>query len=613
MQLRKFLSTMAKPEHESCLIKMYREWIDLAEKSEVKNGSFSERTNLKEIEMLKYIRDLEEKIRNLIDTLDEFNEENKSLKRQVSSLRESQSADYRVDVQHKWATFSKEILKLAKKIFNEHSHISGDQEKRTEYLQILNQFEEFLSLNMNDLMMERLQTPLERKPASWPDDFHAQSIAALDYGKVKGFLMTSAEDMHEIIYTIVKSLKAKIMRTGFVTRSHLVRLYIHVDLLDAAAQKPAADCIFHKLVTHSYSPIREESFKLLHLFCLFRVGRDYLAQNKHILQTVVDSLRAEKSESSIRRRSISILQKLSLIKDMHGMLIDENMVEYCLEVLAAEQDTLSSYSLDYFAWLLMNLCYRKSGRERMVRTTVDIFELFENLLHFEGSKIRTPINSILFSIMSMPELKRKAKESGFLDRLRSLKARLSDRYQHQIDFIVQIAEQPAGSESPDHDQEDKNNELDEQAIEEDISDGRLLSADGDELCEKFLAETFPPTREQQDEQDEAVRNVRLSQSALNAQFIEEQDRPLNRLGTPSMMARKLHRGAPGSPESEARGAPEDPARGLPGPENGELHKQATLSFNNYEGPVRVSGKEMSFAPSITMATNRPANSTNYTS
>ena len=157
-------------------------------------------------------------------------------------------------------------------------------------------------------------------------------------------------------------------------------------------------------------------------------------------------------------------------------MIRNGLVETCFVILDQEKDRLCSYSLDYFTALLMNLCLRREGREACEALKMDIFDVLENMLHFESNQVRTFVNGILFSLLTSPKLKKRAQESNFLDKLRELKDKFHERFQKQIEFILERAvkdEQELGNSF----EEENPDELgqDEDFFDGDISIGRLAS------------------------------------------------------------------------------------------------------------------------------------------
>jgi hypothetical protein len=480
-----YLAKLSPAGTEPCLVTIYKRWVNSQSKENQKpkltkqpsNQGNAAGDNIPTSEMMDYIRELENNNRELLDLVQGYHDKTSSLEEEVHMLKAGHSVtgkddEATVEVQKKWATFSKEILKLAKTIYQSSGQEKQAGQQAQEYKKKLTEFDDFLSLNMDHLMMDRQTPTVKTRPLPEASKLQ-ESFFPVDYGKIKGYLLSKLPDSDEIVLTLTKSLKKRLMRGDPTSRRQNTVLYVYADLFNLKSTKPVEERVFYKLLTHLNTDIKGEALKVLNLMCWLSVARKHMGGCKEFLELLIHILKTEGADSKIRRRSLSILQSVSLLKKPQDTMIENETIESCIQILNEEQDTLCAHSLDYFTALLMNLCLRIEGRERCAKYPIDIFELMENLLHFESSQVRTFVNGILFSLISHPELKKRAKETGFLKRLEVLKTRLEERFCQQINCIIEEAERP--EKAPVEDFEDEGNLEDLTPVdEEDISDGRLL-------------------------------------------------------------------------------------------------------------------------------------------
>ena len=490
-QLMNFIESMYSPHSEAFLSHMYKEYMsgkvvgsnlrsggqsdgeeNLAADASMTNSDFEKNKR----EYLKYVQELESNNKELVDIVQDYNNRYKELERYlVENGHPKQNQEESVMIQRKWATFSKEILKLAKSIY-QNLPPGVDSYKKEEYGSKLSEFDKFLSINMDDLMMERQTPPARPKPVLQvpQSDLNSLKFVALDYGKIKGFLQSDSEQAEEVIQAILSSLKMRIVRGDQAGRKQSIFAFTYVDLFDINSDKEKETAIYYKLLNANKPKIKEEAMKLFNLMCTNLNGRSYLTNHETFIDVLIDLLKTEKGDTKVRRRSLGILQNLSLRKKPQLIMIKSGLVDTCFRILDKEKNSLCAYSLDYFTALLMNLCLRKEGREACENIDLNIFEVLDSLLQFESNQVRTFVNGILFSILTSPKLKQKIRESQFLDKLRTLKERVQKRFQKQIDCIIEQAEKESHDlhQSFEEENDDEYVGQDEDCFDDDISIGK---------------------------------------------------------------------------------------------------------------------------------------------
>ena len=69
----------------------------------------------------------------------------------------------------------------------------------------------------------------------------------------------------------------------------------------------------------------------------------------------------EKEDSNTRKNALGAVQKLSLRRSFARMMVKSDIVQWVVDNLLTQQDTLSDYTLRYSLALLMNISLRSIG------------------------------------------------------------------------------------------------------------------------------------------------------------------------------------------------------------------------------------------------------------
>lgn len=72
----------------------------------------------------------------------------------------------------------------------------------------------------------------------------------------------------------------------------------------------------------------------------------------------------ETEDSNARRNALGAVQKLSLRRSVARMMIKNDIVQWIVDNLLTQQDSLSDYTLRYSLALLMNISLRSIGQCR---------------------------------------------------------------------------------------------------------------------------------------------------------------------------------------------------------------------------------------------------------
>ena len=149
-----------------------------------------------------------------------------------------------------------------------------------------------------------------------------------------------------------------------------------------------------------------------------------------MIKRVFSVLKSEKEDTYTKKNLLAALQKLSLRHRLQMLMINENLIDYLINLLE-DNETLSDYSLEYAVALFMNLTLKNSGKKKCINDhkrilkvisellgnspTVNIltknFYLIIGLFNFIliHKKIQTYVNASLYNILSVPQIKEHAK------------------------------------------------------------------------------------------------------------------------------------------------------------------------------------------------------------
>ena len=107
--------------------------------------------------------------------------------------------------------------------------------------------------------------------------------------------------------------------------------------------------------------LREQLARLFNSISSLTSGRSYLSQAPPIVKALLQLMYGEREDSDARKNALGAVQKLSLRRSLARMMIKDNIVQWVVDNLLTQQDTLSDYTLRYSLALLMNISLRSIG------------------------------------------------------------------------------------------------------------------------------------------------------------------------------------------------------------------------------------------------------------
>lgn len=104
---------------------------------------------------------------------------------------------------------------------------------------------------------------------------------------------------------------------------------------------------------------------------------------------LLNILKEEIIDSSLRQNTLGALQKFSLRRKPQTRMIELDMINWIVGVLKKENETLSDYSLEYGTALLMNLSLRTAGKDKCEQQNLGILNILNDLMEHENLQVRT--------------------------------------------------------------------------------------------------------------------------------------------------------------------------------------------------------------------------------
>ena len=133
-----------------------------------------------------------------------------------------------------------------------------------------------------------------------------------------------------------------------------------------------------------------------------------------MVAVLVDSMIKEPLDTFFRQNLLGTLQKFSLRKQAQSAMIDCNVIQWIVQLLAvaAQNETpLSDYSLEYATALLMNLSLRSQGKdvcETLSEQGICLIKVLSDVMEHDNLQVRTHINGTLYSILTRQSIKDEA-------------------------------------------------------------------------------------------------------------------------------------------------------------------------------------------------------------
>jgi len=448
---------------------------------------------------------------------EDFREKYNGMQLQCAELqrKEEYARSTLIESQTKWTSFAKEILNVAidlvKAINNAKQGVPIQEKMLGIVVDKIHRYGNFLNVNLENLNPQNYSFEQEVEEIS-KENFHDSSISPIpqrpysiasnpnfsqiDYNRVRETLYNS--QIAEIKKcSLLQALRWRITRVRSTqARKQVLHYYIQYDILSCKEGKSPTK--LHGLFQDMTKNGVEYLVRLINNIASECIGRTYLLMDDQIVSLLVTTLKGEHEDTSLRQNALGALQKFSLRRNPQSIMIDLDMIKWITDILKNEPDSLTDYTIEYATALLMNLSLRTSGKDKCEQDEVDIMKVLNDLIEHENLQVRTYINGTLYSVLTRPNLKEKAKAMGMEDILQYLMKTSDEQFKRQIQYILDQLNSEAQEEyfsdenEDDFDNDDSDDEDDDDFNEEEDMDDIIEEDDvltGEDLLGKeFLAD-----------------------------------------------------------------------------------------------------------------------------
>ena len=145
-------------------------------------------------------------------------------------------------------------------------------------------------------------------------------------------------------------------------RTDVLSSFVDSDLLGCSDKSYLSSITSLMETTHPL--LREQLARFFNSVSSLASGRNYLSQAPPIIMALLQLMYNETEDSNARRNALGAVQKLSLRRSVARMMIKNDIVQWIVDNLLTQQDSLSDYTLRYSLALLMNISLRSIGQCR---------------------------------------------------------------------------------------------------------------------------------------------------------------------------------------------------------------------------------------------------------
>jgi hypothetical protein len=178
-------------------------------------------------------------------------------------------------------------------------------------------------------------------------------------------------------------------------------------------------------------------FSLLNELAGDYVIRGYLAQNKDLVEVLVNCILSQEPESDILQNAVGILQKLSLKVEAQDLMVSKGIIKAVFALLENKKEKISEYILEYSLALLMNLSLNPKAKI-IIEEDVNLAYINSLMAMWETcpQSIRHFLNATVYSFLWSPAIQAKAKHAKLDERVKEGSELLEENLQTQIEYII---------------------------------------------------------------------------------------------------------------------------------------------------------------------------------
>jgi len=355
-------------------------------------------------------------------------------------------------------------------------------------------------------------------------DDRQQTLAPLDYNKIKMFIFHSQEEAKVCI--TIQALRWRInkSRPGD-QRRHVLFAFSEYDILGCNNQENDQNLLS---LLNSSSNIMLYTISLIDSLVNDSIGKKYVCQQEGLIQSLFELMKKEEGETQLRRSALVVFQKLSLGREAQSQMIKLDVIKWAVNMLKVEGNTLGDYTLEYSTALLMNLSLRSHGKRKCEELDSDILKVLNELLEHDNLQVRTYVNGTLYCILERRKLREEARALNMDQVLRYLSNKSEPRFQRQIKYILtHLEESEAQDAEGAEEEEDKSSDDSEDGIDE------VGIVDNEEPYESDMEDDFSAYEEEDDELEkvsligEGVDQIPRGEKWLMQEFLANNDEAIH--------------------------------------------------------------------------------------
>ncbi|RNA21811.1 lisH domain-containing ARMC9 isoform X2 [Brachionus plicatilis] len=313
-----------------------------------------------------------------------------------------------------------------------------------------------------------------------------KTIPSLDFVKIKHDL-THQHEKRQL--ALLQALRWRLTKAESTEqRQKILTSYIGSDLLNFRNEKPTNSII--DLLKSPNELIKQFMARMINTLASLNYGRSYLASSPDLVKNMILALRHEKEDTYTKKNLLAALQKLSLRHNLHLLMINENAIDYLVD-LFEDNESLSDYSLEYAVALFMNLTLKKAGKYKCVSDHKRILKVLTELLSNSSIEAQNYLNGALYSILTVPQIRHYAKEINLADVIRNFSSD-DDYVNKQREVIINKINEDSDNEieQPDDEEDDEDDEEDGDLMERELDAGETFMKQTDEISGENLLLKF---------------------------------------------------------------------------------------------------------------------------
>jgi hypothetical protein len=216
---------------------------------------------------------------------------------------------------------------------------------------------------------------------------------------------------------LLQALRWKLSQSSQEEASRYLEAFIKNNLL--CTTKPH-DVLIDRLLASS-KRVQEFTVKLMNVMSFSKPGREYLLTKENIVASLFRILISEKSKSSLRTYTLSLMQKLSLSKSAQLQMISQNMVKWIIKVMRKEISAVDEEMIEFCSGILMNLSVRSSAKLKFEEVKNEVIPTIIKYLNYKNDLVVKYTFCLLYTLMGYKTFREIAKKSGIEKVLKGLR------------------------------------------------------------------------------------------------------------------------------------------------------------------------------------------------